>query len=546
MTRLEDISKQVYDVAIIGGGAHGATLAYHAAKEGFSTILFEKSDFCSSTSANSLKIIHGGLRYLQHGNVKRMRQSITARKEMMTIAPHLVSPLACLMPTHGNGVRGKVAMRIALFLNDLISHDRNKTLESPNVIPGGYTISEKRCREIVQGLNVENLSGAAVWYDVLAQNTERLILEYIFQAKDCGAHTLNYCEIQAIDKKINSLYALTAQDTLTDDTFLVQTRSVVNAAGPWFEKNLRCVGKSEKIQKWAVALNIVTNKALFKNHAVALEGTTEYEDKDALIKSGNRLYFFVPWRNHTMIGTEYLLSNDNPDSLSIVYEMIHNMVDNVNSIYPSAALTIDDISFYHAGKMPIQSGSTELSIQLEKNSSILDHSRDGYANIISIRGVKYTTAPFIAQKVVKLLKQKIEPTSFPQNECSFDDDEYSDIRNDQDEVYTLLLQRYGQRARHIMEYVSSYEKNDQWIDNERQYLKAEIDYFVRDEQAKKLADIVFRRTEIGTAAFPGYDVLEKISHHIGIELGWNKSMIEREIEEVVKRYSPLPVAEKKT
>ena len=95
------------DIAIIGSGIHGSILALEAAQAGYRVALFEKGDFGGSTSANSLKIIHGGIRYLQHLNIKRMRESILSRRSMMQFAPHLVRPLACLMPTYGHGIKGR-------------------------------------------------------------------------------------------------------------------------------------------------------------------------------------------------------------------------------------------------------------------------------------------------------------------------------------------------------------------------------------------------------------------------------------------------------
>ena len=153
MTRdIKKLSSDIFDVLVIGGGVHGATIAYHTATSGYRTAIIEKNDFCGATSANSLKILHGGLRYLQHLNIKRMRHSITARREMMHLAPYLVEPLPCMMPLYGKGLRGKKVMQGALFLNDCISWDRNHDLPAGLHIPKGHIVSKKKCLEVIPDL----------------------------------------------------------------------------------------------------------------------------------------------------------------------------------------------------------------------------------------------------------------------------------------------------------------------------------------------------------------------------------------------------------
>ncbi|HCF25735.1 MAG TPA: glycerol-3-phosphate dehydrogenase/oxidase, partial [Cyanobacteria bacterium UBA11049] len=118
---LTKLSQNVYDLLIVGGGIYGACVAWDASLRGLSVALVEKADFGCATSANSLKMIHGGLRYLQHGDLKRMRESICDRRILMQIAPHLVHPLPVVVPTYGHGIKGKEVMTIALAINDMVS-----------------------------------------------------------------------------------------------------------------------------------------------------------------------------------------------------------------------------------------------------------------------------------------------------------------------------------------------------------------------------------------------------------------------------------------
>ena len=136
------LGREVFDVLVIGGGIHGAAAARAAAARGLLTALIEQDDFGQATSANSLKIVHGGLRYLQHADIAKLRDSVRARREMFRRFPHLVAPLPCVLPTRGLGLRSRPAMAAALLLNDVLSADRNLGVAPASRLPRGRTISQ--------------------------------------------------------------------------------------------------------------------------------------------------------------------------------------------------------------------------------------------------------------------------------------------------------------------------------------------------------------------------------------------------------------------
>ena len=534
---IHKLSSTCLDVLVIGGGIHGAAITYHVAKAGYHTAVVDKNDFCGATSANSLKILHGGLRYLQHGNIRRMRHSITSRREMMQIAPYLVEPLPCIMPLYGKGLRSPGLMRTALFLNDCISWDRNQDLPDDLKLPKGHIVSKENCLDAIPGIETDDLHGGAVWYDVLAVNTERLVLEYVLESFSYGAEAANYAQVTAVEKGEDDLYEVTLLDRLTQQTHRLKTRIIVNASGPWFEEILHpSEVKSERKQKWALALNIVSKKKIFKEYAVALEGQGSYEDKDALIKRGKRLYFFVPWRGHTMIGTEYEGSNASPDSLQVSRETVQNMVDEVNAIYPPAQMKYEDISFFHAGLLPMHSESESTAIQMEKNSTFFEHKESDFHRVLSVKGVKYTTAPWIAHEITGFLKKQYPPEKRKGIEknpsLSLGQENVEDSA-----LYMSLRKKYGKRAGKI--YSSMEKQDDIWLDETSGLLKAEIHYLVAEEMACKLADIIFRRTGLGSADCPPLNLLVKTAAFMGEILGWDAARQKQEVDEVLLRYLPL-------
>ncbi len=536
---LKKMASEVLDILVIGGGVHGAAIAYHAAKAGYQVALIEKNDFCSATSANSLKILHGGLRYLQHLNIKRMRHSIVARREMMQLAPHLVQPLPCVMPAYGHGLRGKKIMQTALFLNDCISWDRNRGLAADIRLPPGFTVSKKRCQEMISAIQTEDLHGASVWHDALAVDTERLVMTYLLEAADLGALAANYAEATGVDKDRDGLYRVTFKDTFNQQVHTVKARFIINAAGPWLENLLTATKISgTKSQKWAMALNIITRKKIFGEYAVALEGNSSYEDTDAIIKRGKRFYFFVPWRGYTMIGTDYQASTANPDCLQIRREDIQTMIDDINDIYPPAKLQYEDISFYHAGLLPMtdtpEAGNN--NVQLEKNSLFHEHDEKGFQGIFSVKGVKYTTAPHIASEIVNLLRKRFLPAKTVEKKQHISDDGWQPVNQ---EIDRLLKKRYGRQAAQVHNYLHEEQNSEVWIDKTAGLLKAEVEYLIQEEMACTMSDIVLRRTGLGTAECPSKDILMKIAVLMAEILDWNDERKMKEIEDVFNQYSPL-------
>jgi glycerol-3-phosphate dehydrogenase len=159
------LTDAVLDVLVIGGGIHGACVAWDAVLRGLTVGLIDREDFGSGTSANSLKIVHGGLRYLQDLDVRRMRESLAERRTFLRIAPQLVRPLPVVVPTSGRGRRGRGVLRLALALNDLIGLDRNAGLDDEHRIPRGRILSARECLRLVPGLPPAGVTGAGVFHD---------------------------------------------------------------------------------------------------------------------------------------------------------------------------------------------------------------------------------------------------------------------------------------------------------------------------------------------------------------------------------------------
>ncbi len=189
---LSRLTEREFDLLVIGGGVHGLAAAYDAAQRGLSVALVESGDFGSGASFNHLKTVHGGLRYLQNADLKRMRESIVERRILARLAPHLLTPLPFLMPTYRTLTRSRMAMRVAFAADALVGGDRNAGVSPRLQIPMGRTMSRDECLRLFPGARTKNLTGGALWYDYQMRNTDRLTLAFGLAAAREGACLANY------------------------------------------------------------------------------------------------------------------------------------------------------------------------------------------------------------------------------------------------------------------------------------------------------------------------------------------------------------------
>lgn len=531
---LATLTNTVYDVLIIGGGIYGACVAWEASLRGLTVGLVEKSDFGSATSANSLKTIHGGLRYLQNADFKRMRESIHERKTLMRIAPHLVHPLPVLIPTYGHGTKGKEALSIAMAINDLVSCDRNQLQDRQKHIPRGRVISRQQCERVIPGMKTEGLTGAAIFHDAQVYNSERLTLAFLKSATEAGAQIANYVAVNGFVQQDNCITGVQAEDVLSGDTFEIQAKTVVNTTGPWINQVLGLLKEGHPGSKTglAQAMNLVT-RPLFNDYAVGLSGS-------------NRLFFVAPWRGKSMIGTWQGVNNQEPEMFKITEETIQGFIDQFNQVYPAAQLTREDVSMVHAGLLPCSGVDPKTGEPvMTKQYQIRDHAQDGFTGLISVQGVKYTTARDVAQKVVNYLFKswgKKSPKSVSSVTPIYGGqiEDFTAFLNQAmvrkksegwtEETIRRLVYNYGSSYPDVLSYYMKKQSNASEI--ERAVLKAEVLHAIDQEMAQKLSDVVLRRTELGSAGNPDYEALKLCAETMGSVLGWSRVKIEQELHEV--------------
>ncbi|WP_121969977.1 glycerol-3-phosphate dehydrogenase/oxidase [Leptolyngbya sp. BC1307] len=537
---LPALSDQSFDLLVIGGGIHGACVAWEATLRGLSVALVEQSDFASGTSANSLKVIHGGLRYLQTADLRRMRQSIRERQTLMRIAPHLVHPLPVLVPTYGHSLKGKEAMTAALKINDWISCDRNLYLTDPQKhIPAGQMLSKQECLAQLPDLPPEGLTGAACFYDAQVYNSEQLVLAFLQSAAQRGAQVANHTRVVNLLKEGDRVVAATAQDQLTGDRFTIQAKTIVNASGPWINQLISsAIEKVAGPQPLAKAMNLVT-RPLFGPQQKCAVGITGRAP-------GSRLFFIAPWRSRSLVGTWYGPDSGHSKPPSATSAEIESFLADINQAYPSFNLTPDDVQWVHTGLLPSYGISSKTGeVQLTKQFQLKDHRREGLSGLLSVAGVKYTTARDLACRAVDWVfrdRSQISPLSLSHQEPLYGGQISQFQRFTEAAVKTYgqkipaqtlqqLVHNYGANYPKVLQQVSALEHDASSLSDQR-VLAAEVKYNLRNTMPQTLSDVVFRRTELGAVGHPGDEVLQLCGHIMGEALGWSPQKRQAEVQQV--------------
>ncbi len=475
---LKQLADTTFDIAIIGGGIYGAALAREATLRGLSAALIDKGDFCCATSANSLKIIHGGLRYLQQADLIRVRESVRERRAMLRIAPHLIRPLPCLMPTAGI-MKSKPVMLAGLVANDILSIDRNRGLNADRRLPCGRIVSRSGLEALLPGYEGPG-TGAALWTDAVADDTERVVIEMVESAVGEGACAANYAEMVGFLRDDERVTGVTVRDTLGDETFDVRAELVVNAAGPWSNTVLEKLGGKAEPLPYALALgmNALFRREVIPTYAAGLPCQEEGPDK-------GRLMFIVPWQKTTMAGTFYRHHMADADSMAPTDEDTQRLLNQINSALPSAKLTPEDVTRIHAGLLPCKPDRpAESDPKLLRHYMLVDHAdRDGIEGLITALGVKYTTARDVAERTISLAARKLGRSIRPSTSA------------------TVPLPA-GER---------------------------DIRTAIRNEMAKTLSDVIYRRTGLGATGVPPDETLQAYAETMAHALDWDARRVASEI-----------------
>lgn len=552
---IPELAQDKFDVLVVGGGAAGAAAAREAALRGFRTALIEREDFGAGASAHCFKIVHGGIRYIQHADLRRLRASCRERAVFLRLAPHLVKPLKFVVPTYGLGKNSKVFLGSGMLLYDMLSIDRNSRVRDPSRrIRGTRFFGRGETLELFPNLPRKGLTGAAAFEDGQMHSPPRLVLALASAAHHLGASVANYVEAESLLMRDKRVHGVAARDRLTGERFDIRARVIINAAGSWAEGLLE--GVSGTVARtpgtYSRDASFVINRRPTSPYALALPGATR--DADALFARSARHMFLVPWRDRTLVGVWHSVVPRDPDKAGMSRAELAAYVAEINACHPNFDLHPSEVERVDFGLVPFGEPTDQSTVELSfgKQSRLIDHREsDGIAGLVTSISVRYTVARLDAVHAVDCAAKQLAPASASDelsrhfgsggsSECTplpgGDIGNFAAFAADMRRNRPLwvppvalesLVASFGTHVHRVLAMADADPALRRCVSGTHVTL-AEIAYALRDEMAQTLGDIVFRRTDLGTGGHPGATALDEVTAFVQQVQGWNAKRVREE------------------
>jgi glycerol-3-phosphate dehydrogenase len=529
----EALRKRTFDLAVIGGGIHGAAVAREAALRGLTVAMIEARDFASGTSSRSSKLIHGGLRYLQQFDFRLVHEARRERRLLLKLAPHLVHPLPFLLPIYQGDPYSPLKVRLGLSVYDLLGNlgraDRHRMLKAKDVL------------RVVPALAPEGLRRVAMYHDSVTDDA-RLTLENAIDAADHCAAVVNYTEVRALDVARagaggSEVVSAEAEDQLTGRRHEIAARFWVNAAGPWVD-HVRALlpgfdgSKSIRMTKGThiIVPPVCGPFALF-----------------AAILPGDRIFVMLPWHGRALLGTTDTDFDGDPASVRPEKEDVMYLLAAVNRIF-RPQINASEVEGAFAGLRPlvVQPGASPSA-----NTREYKFHQDPWArNFISICGGKLTTARALAEKLVDVIQGRLGITTSGPGHPSRSEPlagghtgpfdvfvnyaAWEAVREFQipHPIAERIVRTYGSRWRKVCEPVRSNPRLGETLPGSPTLIAAEVDFAMRHEMAVTVEDFLLRRSGMSWMALSSLrDAAPAVARLFAERLGWNADRVQTALED---------------
>jgi glycerol-3-phosphate dehydrogenase len=470
--------KEPWDILVIGGGATGAGIAVDAASRGYSVLLLEREDFGKGTSSRSTKLVHGGVRYLEQGNVSLVIEALKERGILLENAPHLVHDLPFIVPNYlwWEAPFYGIGMKIYDLLAGKYGFGKSKILSPAETMEQLPTIRQ------------DGLRGGVIYHDGQFDDS-RLLISLMATAVEQGAVVMNYSAVVDLTKDVDGFVdGVAVVDRESGKRFTAAAKVVVNATGI-FADEVRRLAEPEAPAMIAPSqgIHLVFDKSFLRGKTAVMVPHT----------SDGRVLFAIPWHEHTLVGTTDT-PIDGPSYEPLPFDEEIDFILETASQYLSRPPTRDDVLSVYAGIRPLvkAAGSdTGKTSALSRDHTIhIDH-----AGLLTIAGGKWTTYRHMAEDTVDhaIMLGKLEERPCVTRTLrihGYQENAYKTQQTDLDENPEDALVIYGSDATHIRDLSESDPELAQKLDPELPYIGAEVVWAAREEMAQTLDDILARRT----------------------------------------------------
>jgi glycerol-3-phosphate dehydrogenase len=531
------VSGAAYDIVVIGGGITGAGIARDAALRGLKVALFEKGDYASGTSSKSSKLVHGGLRYLEHGEIGLVFESVSERRVQTRVAPHLVRPLPFLIPIYKGAKPGLEVMNFGLWIYDSLALFRAPKLHK--------TFRGARAAlEIEPALRAEGLRGALEYYDCNTDDA-RLVLENAIDARALGADCHTYTEVTGFERRGDGrITGVAVRDRLTGETRSVAARVVILAAGAWTDEMIarfRIPIERPLLRRTKGVHVVVPRERLPLTRAITLISPVDH-----------RVMFAIPWRERTVLGTTDTDFEGTADEVAADASDVDYLCQSANGVFPTAHLEARDVISTWAGLRPLIAAPPNVDESDVSREHEIFTRDDG---LVIIAGGKLTTYRRMARQAVnetlKLFDQLGEPVTVTRagtkgrplpgaaglaepeldGVAAIGRQLMADFQLDVDTA-AHLCGVYGMRAPVLAARIAQDRALGERLDRELPYVWAEIEFAATHDLARTVEDVLARRIPLLLVSRDqGLGVCERVAGVLAGHLGWSAAQRAQLVEE---------------
>lgn len=498
---------QHFHVVVIGGGINGVAIARECARAGKRTLLVEQNDFASGVTSRSTRIIHGGLRYLEHGELGLVRESVRDRERLLVERSHLVHPLQFLFLLNENSERSALKVRFGLWVYQRLAGKKSRA------------VSEMDLARVQRGLDAGHRWQILNYEDAQCEFPERLVAEWMTEAADAGAVVRNHCELIAVDVSQGRARGALLRDRTTGKDFHVDASWVINCTGPWVDRI--CQRSTVRTGKPLVG-GVRGSHIVLPRFAGAPNAALYTEAADG------RPVFVIPWNDQIMVGSTEVPDTGDPAKTTPSQEEIDYLLRTVTQLFPKAKLSPQQIKYAFAGVRPLPNSQDKPSA-ITRRHILHDHSSDGAARMISVIGGKLTTAASLARECARKIGIRVpEPKAITVGPGSaldpmLDQEVIAIARagSVSEETARGLVEWHGQHAMEIarMALVSADMRAP--ICPHTSHIVAEVVEAYRKEYAVTLADVLLRRVPVAFGSCWSESCSREAALRIGAVLGWN-------------------------
>jgi len=506
-----------WDICIIGGGATGLGTAVDAASRGFKTILLEQYDFAKGTSSRSTKLVHGGVRYLQQGNIKLVMEALHERGMLKRNAPHLVKNQKFIVPNYKwwEGAFYGIGLKVYDWMAGRLG------------LGSSQSLSKEETLSLAPTLDADGLRGGVAYHDGQFDDA-RLAIHLAMTAAGEGAAMINYCKVTGLIKNNNIIEGVFAQDGLSKKAYEIKAKAIINATGVFTDLILKMdEPSSENIIAPSQGVHIVLDKSFLPGDTAILVPHTD----------DGRVLFAVPWHNKIIVGT-----TDTPvdvhDDKSLrepvaMKEEIDFILQQIRR-YLTKDPTRKDIRSVFAGLRPLVKGDSKKTAELSRDH-LITVSESG---LISITGGKWTTYRRMAEDVIDIAIQK---NNLENKSCVTNTLKIHGAREEDD--FNRPLYYYGSDEEKIRALMKENNSLGELLHPDLPYIKAEIIWAVREEMCLTVEDALTRRTRAllldAKAAIEVAPVVATLmAEELKTDQQWQEEQV-RSFKEIAKNYLPL-------